>query len=196
MGNKIQLTPSELQAQAGEMLALKDEFELLFNGVTDVLGSVNGSWSPNLANNFSGKIKTAQRSFLQVTEMLENGAKVASTCATTFESVDSLLAKNVFDKASVNKSEYGAGKTTASTPKKSNTSTNKSKSKKGIIGTIRSWGKSVYKGAKKVYKKAKKSYEEHGFVYKAIQYGKCAIKVASATVKIVGSVATIFGTAG
>lgn len=93
MSDKIQLTPGELQAQAGEMLALKDEFELLFNGVTDVLGSVNGSWSPNLANNFAGKIKTAQRSFSQVTEMLENGAKVANKSAESFATVDSELSK-------------------------------------------------------------------------------------------------------
>lgn len=93
MADKIKLTPSELQAQASEMRVLKQEYESLFASVTSELGNINRNWSAKLANNFRGKIVGAQKTFSQLTEDLMNGAKVADTCAVTFESVDSQLAK-------------------------------------------------------------------------------------------------------
>lgn len=93
MANKIQLTPSELQSQATEMQNLESEYSALFAGVSSDLKSVNRNWSPNLSNNFEGKINSAQKSFTQITQELMNGSKVANTCAVTFESVDSQLSK-------------------------------------------------------------------------------------------------------
>jgi len=92
--SKIQLTPSELQTQANEMQALETEYSILFTGVSSDLKNVNGNWSANLSNNFEGKINSAQNSFIQITQELMKGSKVANTCAVTFESVDSLLAKD------------------------------------------------------------------------------------------------------
>lgn len=93
MAGKIQLTPAELQAQAVEMQNLESEYSALFGGVSSTLKSVNRNWSMNLSNNFEGKINSAQKSFTQITNDLKNGAKVANTCAVTFESVDSQLSK-------------------------------------------------------------------------------------------------------
>lgn len=93
MGTKILLTPAELQAQAVEMRTLAEDYEALFGNVGSTLNKVNGNWSANLANNFTGKITTAQRSFQLVTQELMNGAQIADTSAKTFESVDSQLAK-------------------------------------------------------------------------------------------------------
>jgi uncharacterized protein YukE len=93
MGTKIQLTPGELQAQAKEMNTLKEEYSSLFSGVTSELRTINSNWSPNLANNFCGKITSAQKTFEQVTDMLGNGATVADNCAVSFASVDSELSK-------------------------------------------------------------------------------------------------------
>lgn len=90
---KIQLTPSELQTQANEMQALETEYSILFTGVSSDLKNVNGNWSANLSNNFEGKINSAQKSFTQITQELMKGSKVANTCAVTFESVDTELAK-------------------------------------------------------------------------------------------------------
>lgn len=93
MADKIKLTPGELLTQAAEMTTLQESFSTLFSSVAQELNKVNTNWSPNLSNNFQGKINSAQQSFSQITQELMNGAKVANTCATTFESVDSALAK-------------------------------------------------------------------------------------------------------
>lgn len=93
MATKIQLTPAELQTQAKEMNDLKNEFASLFKGVTSELKNINSNWSPNLANNFSTKITSAQKTFENVVEMLANGATVANNCAVSFASVDSELSK-------------------------------------------------------------------------------------------------------
>lgn len=93
MPEKIRLTPAELQAQASEMKALESEYSSLFGGVSSELNKVNSNWSANLAHNFCGKINSTNKSFTQITQELMNGAKVADTCAVTFESVDLQLAK-------------------------------------------------------------------------------------------------------
>ena len=93
MADRIKLTPAELQAQAVEMRKLEEEDTMLFGNVVSELNKVNQNWSPNLAHNFSGKITSAQKKFTQITQLLQEGAKVAETCAVTFESVDLNLSK-------------------------------------------------------------------------------------------------------
>ncbi|MBO5869586.1 MAG: hypothetical protein J6Q89_02435, partial [Clostridia bacterium] len=75
------------------MKNLEGEFSTLFSGVSSELGKINKNWSPNLSHNFEGKINSAQKSFAHITQELMNGAKVADTCAVTFQSVDSELSK-------------------------------------------------------------------------------------------------------
>ena len=75
------------------MRTLAEDYETLFGNVGSTLTKVNGNWSQNLANNFTGKINTAQRSFQLITRELMNGAQIADTSAKTFESVDSGLTK-------------------------------------------------------------------------------------------------------
>lgn len=93
MADKIKITPEELQSQAVEMKTLESDFSALFSGVSSDLKKVNTNWSPNLSHNFEGKINSAQNSFTQITQELMNGAKVADTCAVTFQSIDSELSK-------------------------------------------------------------------------------------------------------
>ena len=93
MAGKIQLTPAELLAQSQEMLSLQKEFESLFGQTNTLLNQVNQNWSANLANNFMGKLTSAQKSFANVVAMLEQGGNLAATSAKTFESMDSLLSK-------------------------------------------------------------------------------------------------------
>lgn len=93
MADKIKITPEELQSQAVEMKTLESDFSTLFSGVSSDLKKVNTNWSPNLSHNFEGKINSAQNSFTQITQELMNGAKVADTCAVTFQSIDSELSK-------------------------------------------------------------------------------------------------------
>lgn len=93
MADHIKITPQELQAQAAEMKALSTEFQGLFAGVTSVLQNVNISWSPNLSNNFLGKITSAQKGFANITMELQNGSKAADTCAVSFATIDSELSK-------------------------------------------------------------------------------------------------------
>ncbi|MBR6526971.1 MAG: hypothetical protein IKT45_03415 [Lachnospiraceae bacterium] len=93
MAGKIQLTPAELLAQSQEMLSLQKEFESLFGQTNTLLTQVNQNWSANLANNFVGKLTSAQKGFANVIALLEQGGNMAATSAKTFESMDSLLSK-------------------------------------------------------------------------------------------------------
>ena len=93
MAGKIQLTPAELLAQSAEMLALEQEFASLFQKTESLLGQVNSDWSANLANNFAGKITSAQKACTSIINMLDGGAKIAETSANTMDSVDQLLGK-------------------------------------------------------------------------------------------------------
>lgn len=95
MAGKIQLTPAELLAQSTEMLALEQEFASLFQKTESLLGQVNSDWSANLANNFAGKITSAQKACSSIINMLDGGAKIAETSANTMDSVDQLLKKAI-----------------------------------------------------------------------------------------------------
>ena len=92
---QIKLTPDQLMSQAASMNSLASEYDALFKNVNNIMKNVNGSWSSNLARNFSGKINSAQRSFSNVVNMLEHGASAASTSAETMGRVDAALAKNM-----------------------------------------------------------------------------------------------------
>lgn len=93
MAGKIQLTPAELLAQSQEMLDLQKEYDQLFASAGTLLTQVNENWSANLANNFAGKLLSAQKGFTQISSMLGQGGKLAASSANTFESMDSLLSK-------------------------------------------------------------------------------------------------------
>lgn len=87
-GGLIQLSPEELLAQSAEMSSLQAEYENLFSGVGTILGNINESWSPNLANNFIGKIGTAKNAFLNLTSLLQQGAALAMSSARSFTTAD------------------------------------------------------------------------------------------------------------
>ena len=93
----IRLTPAELNRQAVEMKNLENDMNSLFSQITDELNKTNGNWSANLSRNFVGKISTINNSFRQTSQLLGQGAEIAQTSAKTFEQVDSLLARNVFN---------------------------------------------------------------------------------------------------
>lgn len=96
MSKKIQLTPAVLESQAKELENIESDLLSLFSGVSSELTKINTNWSPNLSNNFSGKITSAQKTFNTLCTDLKKGAAVARTSATTYASVDSELAK-VYD---------------------------------------------------------------------------------------------------
>lgn len=81
MPSDVIVTPEILAGQSAEMSSLMAEYESLFTSVSSLLTEINGSWSPNMANNFSGKIQSAQKSFSNVVGMLGNGAAAAKAAA-------------------------------------------------------------------------------------------------------------------
>lgn len=204
MAAKILLTPDELKAQAAEMKALKSEYESLFAGVSGVLKKANNNWSTNIANNFAGKINSVQKNFNYITTLLENGANIAITSASTFENVDSILAKNGIVDTEKIKELYGSAVSTAveaiSNEKVKKSNKTKKVEKKGWFDKLKDAcvgiTDAVVTKTKKVFNKAIKSYQEKGEVYKWIQYGKCSLRVVSATVKIVGAVGTVAASGG
>ena len=97
---RIQITPSELLAQSTEMENLKRQYETLFQQVNNILKNVNENWSPNLANNFAGKITAAQSCFSKIAEMLGTGAELTKGSAESFASIDKQLAAKFFNEKS------------------------------------------------------------------------------------------------
>lgn len=89
---KIELTPSELISQGAEMAAIKEDYETLFQSVSQILNVVNQNWSASLSNNFEGKILAAQNSFSSINHMLQIGSNAAVNSAAGFLTLDSQLA--------------------------------------------------------------------------------------------------------
>ena len=211
MAVKIQLTPQELLSQSQELKGLQVEYETLFGQSQTLLDQVNTNWSVNLAHNFAGKIASAQMGFSRITDMLDAGAKVAETSARTFESVDSLLAKDsIVSETQRIASRVGVAMSTATarlsewTTNTRETGQKKSGRKKSFIGSVIGGIKDfcvggadvVVSGGKKVYGAIKKEYEKKATLYKAVQYGKCILKGGKGVVKIIGSVAAMSTVAG
>ena len=90
-GTVIELSPEQLAQQGQEMLKLKSSYESLFQGMLSDLQGINSGWSELLANNFTGKIASAQKSFYGVTKMLQNGSMAAQMSANNIASQDRVL---------------------------------------------------------------------------------------------------------
>ena len=90
---KIIVDVASLLAQSASMKTLKEEYNALFDNVTSILNGMNDGWSENLANNFVGKISTAQKGFAKIVDMLEVGENVAKEAANSFEEVNSVMAR-------------------------------------------------------------------------------------------------------
>lgn len=97
---KIKLDPALLTSQSQQMNALAGEYQNLFSGVVATLKSMDDCWSEVLSANFTGKITTAQNSFSNVTELLQQGAQAAQLAATTLGDVDAALANVMSGKGS------------------------------------------------------------------------------------------------
>jgi len=92
---KIQLTPAELTSQSKEMLAIQQEYASISKKTISILESVNSAWSENIANNFTSKIVSAQKSLDEIETFLGIGATMALTSAKSFENIDTLLANEM-----------------------------------------------------------------------------------------------------
>ena len=90
---EIKLSSEELKSQAAKMISMQQQYDDFFKSTVGELNNLNGNWSSLLANNFIGKITSAQKSFSNISKMLEQGAQAANQSALTFESVDKMLAK-------------------------------------------------------------------------------------------------------
>lgn len=93
MKEYLELTPELLMQQSQEMMTLKTQYETLFDNLLKDLQGMNASWSPNLSNNFSGKISSAQKGFAGVAKMLENGSYAAILAAHDLGGMDTTLGK-------------------------------------------------------------------------------------------------------
>ena len=84
MPSEVIVTPEILAGQSAQMASLRSDYESLFASVSSLLTEINGSWSPNMANNFAGKIQSAQKSFSNVVGMLGNGSSAAKAASQIF----------------------------------------------------------------------------------------------------------------
>ncbi len=90
---QILVTPEQLVAQSAEMANIRNEFDGLQQQLSNALIRMNEAWSPNMSNNFSSKITSAQKSFMSVLNMLDNGSAAARIGANTFDgNIDGVMA--------------------------------------------------------------------------------------------------------
>lgn len=89
----LSLTPELLTSQAQEMANLRQQYQQLFQETSLILKEVNGSWSEYLANNFLGKIQSAQKGFNNVDLMLANGSAAAMLSVNNLAERDQNLAR-------------------------------------------------------------------------------------------------------
>lgn len=92
MADILEISPELLLQQSQQMQQLKLSYEALMEKMLADIHGINGSWSQLLANNFSAKITDAQRSFMGVADMLQNGSDAAAMAATTLSQGDMTLA--------------------------------------------------------------------------------------------------------
>lgn len=92
MSELFELNPELLLEQSQEMASLKAAYESLFNNMSADLQGINSSWSDLLSNNFTGKIASAQKSFVGALNMLQNSASKASLVANAALEMDSAMA--------------------------------------------------------------------------------------------------------
>lgn len=104
MSDLNQLDTGLLLSQSQEMLSLKAAYEDLFANITQDLQGINSNWSSLLANNFAGKISSAQRTFLGTLGMLQNSAGSAAMVANAFSEFDMTQAARILgvDNVSLN----------------------------------------------------------------------------------------------
>ena len=201
MAGEIKITPELLNNQAILLSSLQEEYESLFSSVSSDLNRMNGNWSSLLANNFSGKINSAQKSFSNVVSMLEAGAKAATESANTMQSVDQALAKMSLGDGNVGVKKKSSG---ASSPTGVVTKKKSSSKKKGLFDDIcKSVGPAVKKAKKKVksvikdavkevkdkVEELRKSYDEKGAVYEVVQGISIGLKVVKGVGKMAAGIA-------
>ncbi|MCI8401311.1 MAG: WXG100 family type VII secretion target [Lachnospiraceae bacterium] len=197
---KIRLTPAELEAQSRELRALKEEYRALFDSGMKELSKVNENWSEKLSRNFSGKIVSAQRSCERIVSLLETGAAVASESARSYESVDSLLAKQMGSHAAA----VAAGQVIAGMASTAgilqNITTEQTREQQLLDEVVKRTEDRLNKGCKKVRTGVAKLwdaagtvtdwvvdlYNKKGVFYRLVEGGKATGKMLSSGVAIVG----------
>lgn len=92
MQDLFELTPELLLEQGQQMSNLYAAYENLFAGVAGDLEAINGGWSDLLANNFSGKIVAAQKSFAGALNMLRNSSDSVRAVAEASREMDAAWA--------------------------------------------------------------------------------------------------------
>lgn len=88
MSEFIELNPELLLDQSRQLLTLHGSFDSLFDGILSDLKGLNECWSNLLSNNFSGKIGSAQRSFLGSLNMMKISGDAAKRVAETLLGLD------------------------------------------------------------------------------------------------------------
>lgn len=95
MQDLFELTPELLLEQSQEMQSICAAYENLFSNISADLSGINGSWSDLLANNFSGKIGSAQKTFSGALTMLSNVANGTRMVAETMQEADAEWASKI-----------------------------------------------------------------------------------------------------
>lgn len=95
MAELFELNPELLLEQSQEMISLRAAYESLCDNMRADLQGINSSWSDLLSNNFTGKIASAQKSFLGALNMLTNSAGKAALVANTALEMDNTWASKI-----------------------------------------------------------------------------------------------------
>ena len=93
--NNITVTPEQLKMQADQMDTLRLSYDELSKETVSIIETADKSMSKNMQNSMNIKINAMKNILNSVSELLESGARAASTAAINYESVDKELAKQI-----------------------------------------------------------------------------------------------------
>ena len=93
--NNITVTPEQLKMQADQLDLLRGSYDSLRDDIVALIKAANKSLSENMQNNMQMKVKTLKDDLTGISDLLESGARAASTAAITYESIDKELAKQI-----------------------------------------------------------------------------------------------------
>ena len=93
--NNITVTPEQLKMQADQMDTLRLSYDELSKEIVSTIETADKSMSKNMQNSMNIKITAMKNILSSVSELLESGARAASTAAITYESVDKELARQI-----------------------------------------------------------------------------------------------------
>ena len=94
-GKEIRANTEQLLSQAQRLDDLQKRFDAMFDDLKAVTKLSSYACSENMSNDMKDKVNMIEKKFRKVSDLLYSGARAAYTAATSYESIDKALAKQI-----------------------------------------------------------------------------------------------------